>query len=668
MARLLGIDTGGTYTDAIILNDQSNTIIAKAKSLTTRPDLHLGIGRAIDAVLAESGAPATSIAMVSLSTTLATNALVEGQGARVALIMIGFDAREQTRAGLAEAAKDTPLISLPGGHTHAGTEVAPLDVDGLSAALAALPEGIQAVAIAAQFATRNPAHEIAARAAVHRVLGVPTTCSHELSAKLNGPKRALTALLNARLVSLIDRLISACETHLAARGIHAPLMVVRGDGALISAAQVRERPIETILSGPAASVAGAAWLTGLDHAMVSDIGGTTTDVCLLQNGRPSIDPEGAMVGGHRTMVEAVAMRTFGLGGDSETHVAAGLAGGLTLGPRRVMPLSLAATQWPDLVHTMIDAALANEPAMDERWRLIVPLTHSVPQGLGARETTLLTRMAGQPTRVDRLILSRVEYPALERLIALGLVIPTGVTPTDAAHVLGLQATFDSALATKALTLFARKRAGHGNKLATDAADMARQIIDALTRQSVACLMETAFAEDPFPWADQPASLAVHPLTQRALQRLPGLIDLRAHLGVPVVGLGASAECYYPAIAAHLGTQAHIPAHAGVANAVGAVVGQVSMREEGHITCPGPGLFVAHSVAGPQRFSGAEDAVQALSQALSEAAHARAQAAGVDAPRLSVERDDVTAEVEGQAMIIEIKLSVTATGRPRIAIG
>src|SRR5690606_39620123 len=111
------------------------------------------------------------------------------------------------------------------------------------------------------------------------------------------------------------------------RGISAPLMVVRGDGALVSAALARERPIETILSGPAASIAGASWLTGERDALVSDIGGTTTDVCLLRDGRPAIDPEGARVGAFRTMVEAVAMRTTRPGGDSEVHLGGGLESG-----------------------------------------------------------------------------------------------------------------------------------------------------------------------------------------------------------------------------------------------------------------------------------------------------------------------------------------------------
>ena len=179
---------------------------------------------------------------------------------------------------------------------------------------------------------------------IEEISGRPVSASHQLSAKLNGPKRAMTALLNARLVGMIDRLIGRAEDVLKTLGVTAPMMVVRGDGALISAEQARERPIETILSGPAASLVGARWLTGADHALVSDIGGTTTDVALLRGGRPSLDPAGARVGPFRTMVEAVAMRTIGLGGDSCVDmVQGGLDHAVRLGPQRSVSRVFAGT-------------------------------------------------------------------------------------------------------------------------------------------------------------------------------------------------------------------------------------------------------------------------------------------------------------------------------------
>ncbi|WP_439509090.1 hydantoinase/oxoprolinase N-terminal domain-containing protein, partial [Yoonia sp.] len=209
MAYLLGVDTGGTYTDAVVLDDAAQRVVASAKALTSRPDLAFGVGAAIDAALAKAGVAARDIAMVSLSTTLATNALVEGQGGRIALVFIGFDAAELTRAGLQDALRGDPVIALAGGHSHAGVEAAALDLAGLQVALAALDAGITGFAVAASFATRNPAHEIAARDLIRDLTGLPVTCSHELSSALGGPKRALTAVLNARLIGMIDGLITA---------------------------------------------------------------------------------------------------------------------------------------------------------------------------------------------------------------------------------------------------------------------------------------------------------------------------------------------------------------------------------------------------------------------------------------------------------------------------
>jgi N-methylhydantoinase A/oxoprolinase/acetone carboxylase beta subunit len=207
MALLLGVDTGGTYTDAVILDEAAGRVLGKAKSLTTRADLAVGIGGAVDAAMAAAGVTPAQVALVSLSTTLATNALVEGQGGRVALVFIGFDADDLTRGGLTEALKGDPVIRMDGGHTHAGTEAAELDLAVLEAQVAEAGPEVMGFAVAARFATRNPAHEVAARDLIRRATGRPVTCSHELSAQLNGPKRALTAVLNARLIGMIDRLV-----------------------------------------------------------------------------------------------------------------------------------------------------------------------------------------------------------------------------------------------------------------------------------------------------------------------------------------------------------------------------------------------------------------------------------------------------------------------------
>ena len=665
MAIFLGVDTGGTYTDAVILDEVANVVLGKAKALTSRHDLAVGIGQAVDAAIAAAGVGAADVALVSLSTTLATNALVEGQGARAALVFIGFDDSDLGRSGLTEALKGDPVVKLPGGHTHAGAEVTALDLDLLELLIRELGDEVSSFAVASQFATRNPAHEIAARDLIRRVTGRPVTCSHELSANLNGPKRALTAVLNARLIGMIDRLVAACERHLVQVGIDAPLMVVRGDGALISAAMVRERPIETILSGPAASIVGARWLTGASDALVSDIGGTTTDVALLRGGLPEIDPEGARVGGFRTMVEAVAMRTTGLGGDSEVHlVTEGLKGGLRLGPRRLMPVSLLAVDHGPMVHAALDRWLSGDAVGEMDGRFVVPMTGQ-RGGLNARELAVLERIA-QPMTLAAALTSRLEVAALERLVARGLVMIAGVTPSDAAHVLGRLSSWDGAAAEKALRLIAKRRTGAGERFAAGPAVFAQAVVDQLTQQTVDCLLEAAFGEDAGFQGAESQSLARHALTRAGLARHRGVLEVDIKLGVPVIGLGASAPSYYGAVGERLHCETILPEHAGVANAIGAVAGQVSQRATGTVSSPAEGRYVAHLAEGLQVFSSSEAALAAVETAMLAEASTRARAAGAVDLRLVVDREVKEVEIEGRTMFIEAKVTATASGRPRVA--
>src|SRR5690606_9829187 len=465
----LGIDTGGTYTDAVLWDEAAGpkgAVLAKAKSLTTRHDLAEGIAGAVDRVLRHADVAGSDIRLVSMSTTLATNALVEGQGGRVALVMIGFGEDDLDRAGLRSALGSDPVIFIPGGHDVHGN-AQPLDVAPLEAALPELARSVTGFAVCAYFAVRNPEHEVAVSDLIRERTELPVTASHELSAKLGGPRRALTTLLNARLISMIDRLIAATEGFLAARGITAPLMVVRGDGALVSAAFARRRPIETILSGPAASLVGARHLTGLDDALVSDIGGTTTDVAILHHGRPRLDPEGASVGGFRTMVEAVAMHTFGLGGDSEVLLEeGGLRPRILLGPRRLVPLALAATRHPKIVELLERQLRGTIPGrLDGRFAFRTGIPEQHAAGLTSAEERLYKAVTDMAQPLEGLVSSTSQVATLNRLVARGLVHIAGFTPSDAAHVLGKQDNWSAEAARLGAALFARRKDGRGEFIA-----------------------------------------------------------------------------------------------------------------------------------------------------------------------------------------------------------
>ncbi|MHA6644231.1 hydantoinase/oxoprolinase N-terminal domain-containing protein [Mesorhizobium sp. A623] len=664
----LGIDTGGTYTDAVLWSDsggEKGTVHAKAKSLTTRHDLAVGISGAVDAVLQKAGTDPAGIKLVSMSTTLATNALVEGQGGRVALVMIGFSEADLDRDGLRKALASDPVLFVPGGHdVHGNT--ADLDLSALEAALPELEKSVSGFAVCAYFATRNPAHELAARDLIRERTGLPVTASHELSAKLGGPRRALTTLLNARLIAMIDRLVAATEGFLAARNISAPLMVVRGDGALVSAAFARQRPIETILSGPAASLVGARHLTGLANAIVSDIGGTTTDVAVLDRGRPRLDPEGATVGGFRTMVEAVAMRTFGLGGDSEVGLQPGaLDPKLLLGPRRLVPLALAGMMNAEAVTTELERQLRdpNPSRMSGRFTIRTGVPERLAAGLSKAEAHLYEAIGTVPMALDRLLISNAQNATLNRLVARGLVHVCGFTPSDAAHVLGRQANWNARTAHLGAELFARKRDGRGQLIATSAEHLAQRVLSTLTRRSAEAVLETAFAEDGM---DGPGTVA-HALVQRALDAHGDIARLAVSLDRPVIGLGASAALHYAGLPALVGNECLVPDDAGVANALGAVVGQVRVSAEARVSQPQEGVFRLASGETIRDFETEEPAIAAAREDVRRIAASRAEEAGTDNAEIEVTCQFHVSMVQDQRMFVEALIVAVASGRPRIAV-
>ncbi|MEM7422475.1 MAG: hydantoinase/oxoprolinase family protein [Pseudomonadota bacterium] len=664
MARLLGIDTGGTHTDAVIVDDQAqgSQVIAHAKALTTRHDLAIGVRNAIGAVLS-SAIEASGLRLVSLSTTLATNALVEGQGGRVCLILIGFDHGTVERGGLSTAIGRDPVIHLAGGHDATGNRQADLDLDDARRAISEVSASVQGFAIVAHFGTRDPVDEIRVRDLIISVCDCPVTCGHDLSSSLNGPKRAVTSVLNARLIGTISLLIAATHRALAEAGIKAPLMLVRGDGSLVSASFARTRPIETILSGPAASLIGAAHLTGLSDAVVSDIGGTTTDIAVLRAGRPLLSPRGATVGGHQTMVEAVSMRTHGLGGDSCVRADNTRFGAhLTLGPDRVLPICVLASEFGNDVHAMLARQVAQPaPRADDGDFILRPKGQDTPVGLRDQDLALWKAIPDTPVLVNDIVKTRLQRSSLDRLIARKLVQRASFTPTDAAHVLNLQSGWDADAARSAALLMARQREAGGRAIAETPEHLSEIAVQTLVRRSSEVILDAALAHDGFEEAE-PSRIA---LAQAAMAGHRGVARLSIGLDLPLVGLGASAPLYYPSIAERLGTSAVVPPEAGVANAVGAVVGHVRITRTATVIKSDTSAYRIGGISVPHVTATVDDAREASLTALIAEARTDAERAGAGEIEIETSWDEKTATIEGQPVFIEATATVSAVGRPRL---
>ena len=658
----MGVDTGGTYTDAVIFDESLGEVIAKAKAPTTHDDLAIGIGAALDRVLADATVAPRDVALVSLSTTLATNALVEGSGRPACLVMIGFDDDAIDRGGLREALGDDDVVTVAGGHTSHGTPHAPLDLDALRSAIDAVRDRVDGFAVTAQFGVRNPEHELAARDLIRERTGLPVTCSHELSDGLNGPKRSVTALLNARLIAMIDELVSTSSALLADREIDAPIMVVRGNGSLVSSDFVRDRPVETILSGPAASLVGAAHLAAADDAIIADIGGTTTDIAVLRDGLPEFGSEGATVGGHQTMVEAVRMHTHGIGGDSEIGLADRAVGAeLTVGPRRVVPIVVTAEAHPELVERTLHRQINADTPPTEWSGVFVELTaRGAAAIVDGAEAALLAAIGTGPVPADHVVANSVQSRALRRAGGRGLVRMSAFTPTDASHVLGHHDRHDATAAVAAARLFADRRDRYGNPIAAGPEEIATTVVSTLVRRSAEALLAAALIRDGLP-----AEAATSAIVAAALDGAAHTTQLSAGLAVPLIGLGASAATYYPAIGELLSTSVEIPEHADVANAIGAVVGKVRIRRSITVTAPRRGIFRIHAGTHPETVYDLDEARRCALDRGTELVRAEMAVAGAPEYEIETHWHETSADVEGRPLFVEGTATIIGSGRPNL---
>jgi N-methylhydantoinase A/oxoprolinase/acetone carboxylase beta subunit len=664
MTLVIGLDTGGTYTDAALLDTATGTVRATGKSLTTRDDLSIGVGGAIRRVLEDFDGSAADIGLVSLSTTLATNAVVEGVGGRVGLLMIGFDETSLQRADLARALGQDPVFFINGGHAADGAPQAQLDEAAIREAVNSTEGEISAYAIAGHFATRNPAHESRTRDLLRDLTGAPVTCSHELSSSLGGPRRALTAVLNARLINLLDRLVAATEGIMADEGLSCQLMVVKGDGSLLESGYARSRPVETVLSGPAASLAGAAFLAGTRTAMVADIGGTTTDIALLQNGAPRLKADGALVGGWQTMVEAADIRTCGLGGDSEvTPVGRGTTGGLTLGPRRAVPLSLLATQWPEVKDKLAEQLAVAVP-MSTDARFVMPL---MPNGVPTWLTRSEARLAAKaieigPSSVAEIAGTQLALGAVDRLIGRGLLTLATFTPTDALHVTGDFTGFDAEAAMLGAKLIARQKTGIGQPIAETPEELARRTLSELHRRTGLALMDAALAHDGAGEMQATNNPLLANLYRDGTTGKDSLVKLSLELGTGLVALGASAATHYPHVARRIGVELTVPDHAEVAGAVGAAAGSVRQRVMISVTQPFEGRYRVHLPGGPRDLGVMDEALASAREVAGQLAEERARKAGATSVSIEISEDIKLVPLGGgKELFIEALVQATANG-------
>ena len=663
----IGLDTGGTYTDAVAL-DGERRVIASAKALTTHWDLSLGLGDALRAVLGRLEAGREHVSLVSVSTTLATNAVVEGRFSPICTILIGFDERMVERSGLRRDGGGV-IVRVRGGHEATGEEAEPLDVAAIEAAVREHAPLVAAFALAGMFSVRNPAHELRARECIRALCDRPVTCSYELSSQLDAPKRALTAALNARLTPQIRALLEALGRVLAQEGIGAPVMVVKGDGTLIRAEVALEYPVETVLSGPAASVVGAGFLSGLTDFVVADMGGTTTDVAVVIDGRPVVREEGAVIAGWRTMVEAIDVRTCGLGGDSEVHL--DRDGRLKVGPRKAMPLALLAARFPGVLEELRKLA-ASERLPPFAGSFAYRNPGRDPGGELDRLERRVWEMLGEsPRRLGDAARTAQGVEAVRRLVDRGLATVAGFTPSDAMHVLGRQRDWNAEAARLGATILATEERNIRARAQGDTPEgICERTYEHVVREAARVVLQCALAHDPGIEASHGRWGPLGALLEDTVAGRPfsKLVDASIRLALPLIAVGAPASAYYPEVARRLAAQLTVPEHAAACNAVGAVAGVVSETREILVNQPSLDVFRVHDPAGNQDYRDARQAIEHARRVSRELALAAARRAGATDPHVEtavLERRAQAGAGAGSQVdyLAEATVRSRATGRP-----
>ncbi len=651
----LGIDAGGTYTDAVIYDLAENKTLCKSKSLTTKWDFTIGIGLALKKLDPEK---LSRVELVSLSTTLATNAIVENDGQKVGMILMppyGLD--------MDKAISHRPKAFIQGQLDITGNRILPVNPDEIRQIADGMisRQEVTAFAVSGFAGAINPEHELQVKEILQQHTGLFVTCGHELSDTLNFQTRAVTAMLNARIIPRLARLLLDLEKVISTFDIHAPIVVVKGDGTLMSAAMAKHRPVETILSGPAASVAGARHLTGIRDALVVDMGGTTTDTAILTDGLVTLNEKGSNIGGHRTHVKALNIRTTGLGGDS---LIAFEKGQFTIGPRRVAPIAWLGRIYPETgtAISFLTQTLARH-ALSPRTMQILALTGSIPKfDPTDQEKKIISLLHTRPHSIHELVEKTYALSdtglSLQRLEENFILHRCGLTLTDILHITEQFNEWDRDMAVSYGQLFCSLT---GKDLSGLTRDLLKMAEDLLTLE----ILKRRIEEETDPNALDTCPVC-KTLVKTLLNRDNPHYTVSFRLKSPVIGIGAPIPYFLPNAVKPLGAEAVLPEDGDVANAIGAITSQVVIKKQLRIIPGDQGGFILEGIAGTRQFKNFDEADQSARAHLIQMVREMALAAGTSCQTVLLEtHDQIPKTAGGDPIFMGRILSASLTGRPDV---
>ncbi|MFI3207008.1 MAG: hydantoinase/oxoprolinase family protein [Clostridia bacterium] len=655
----IGIDTGGTYTDALIYDFDSKKILAKTKTPTTKGHLELGIGKALDNLPSDLIKKAK---ILSLSTTLATNACVENKGGKAQLVLIG------TSQKTLDWIDAKTLYGLNNADLFCIENKEEIDWDSLIENKKDWLKTAQSIAITELNATENGGViEEIAKEKLSKEFKVPYITGNELAMNLNIMERGATALLNAKLLPVIDEFMSAVKKALDSRDIDIKEMIVRSDGSLMPENIALNHPVKTILSGPAASVIGSRALTNSNDSLIVDMGGTTTDISIVQNGNPAMT-DGIRIGNFKTQVKGVFIDTFGLGGDSRITLKNNKP---VLGTRRVQPLCMAAIENPqikDELRELLDSIKISETPLYEFLYLI-----REPKNLSYYnefEIDLIEKLKEKPLMLGSEKIDLYKLSRNTKLEDEGIIMRAGLTPTDIMHIKGDFDMHDKEASLLALRYFQKVMSGFEDTQedTTKLCDIIYDLVSQKLYENIIRIMLLNKNPKLFKngFDNQILSLITQTWKENTAKEY---FALNFNTKAKLIGIGAPTHIFLPKVAKVIGTDYIIPEHAEVANAFGAIVADISAEVKIDIApihdAVGIIGYNVYSQKGTETFITVEEAEEHAKNIAKELAIKKARERGaIGELNIEVKANPNNAFAK-DSVLISLRSSVVATATGRI---
>ena len=618
----LGIDTGGTFTDAVVVDTADMSVLASAKSLTTKGNLTRCISTALDNLPTDVLMRAEQAA---LSTTLATNACVEGKGGRAKLIIVGTTdevlRRVDAQGKFGIPYSDVLAVDYRG--SYDGSDVAIPDWDALYRVHPTFFEEADSFGIASIYSLNDGAIvEKSGAEFLREKFGKLVVEATTVAVEPNVIGRGATALLNARLVPVIEEFLDAIGVVFRSRGLDIPVSIVRSDGSLMSEELARIRPVETILSGPAASVTGAQALAGQPESLIVDIGGTTSDIAIVHKGRPN-RTSGIQIGAWKTQVAGVHIDTIALGGDTVVRYTKNSR--LELGTRKVTPLCIAASRWPGVVPQLQEYYRKMCADFHARYELLYLLKDPgdlVRYTKSERQLIGILREGPVSLFDDRLDIMGLKTDRLENE---GIVMRCGMTPTDAMHIKGDFDEFDAEASRLGARCVLKSYRGEVASESDEAVIAFADEVYDLARFRLYNQVMRAFAQDRY-WPDgafeldgQMEAIARREWEDRDADK-PASFTMKPRSEAALVGVGAPTHVFLEEVARATGAPFAVPEHARVANAVGAAVSRITVEQQVRINplYGADGVVKAFSMRGADKAKNFRDLDKAIEAAREQA--------------------------------------------------